>query len=128
VFQAIRDRIAQGAGASRAIRHRTPSGARALCAIRNRIASCSRAPPTYRAVPDFDLLLFNRTKKHVYFASQSFDDVNEGFDVDLGAHPGTDDGDEFEILLGWLPNGSYGECSDNDGKEPIAWAGWAWVP
>jgi hypothetical protein len=79
----------------------------------------------FRAIPDFDLFLVNLTKGHVYFSSQSFEDNNEGFDVDVGAWPGNEEGDVFEIRLGWLP-GFLDECFDSNGFERLAWVYWIW--
>ncbi len=63
---------------------------------------------SYQAIPDFDVFLVNITRSyHVFYASMSFEDNNEGFDVDLGALPGNNDGDEWEIRLGWLPNDDH---------------------
>jgi subtilisin family serine protease len=87
---------------------------------------CDDSP--FFSFPDFDLFLYNRTKGHVYFASQSFDDNNEGFDVDLGAHPGNEDGDSYDVILGWLPVNGHLSCPDSYGIEKISWAGFMLEP
>jgi hypothetical protein len=80
--------------------------------------SCVDLGPNPIAVPDFDLFLHNRTRSKVHFASMSFDDNNEGFDVDLDTDEEFEDGDEWEIVVAWLPNQSESECEGS--IEPIA--------
>lgn len=72
------------------------------------------------------MFLYNRTKHHYYFSSQSWEDNNEGFDVDLAE--GGDDGDEWEIRLGWLPNHGFAGCpgNANPSEENIGWAFYVW--
>jgi hypothetical protein len=54
--------------------------------------------------------------------------VNEGFDVDIGAWPGNENGDRFEIRLGWLPGflgaTPFAQCADSNGFEAVAWTFW----
>ncbi|MBL8743639.1 MAG: S8 family serine peptidase, partial [Myxococcales bacterium] len=73
-------------------------------------------PEEERTVPtDFDLFFYNSTIGKGLYASQSDDDVNEGFDLII---PEGWDGD-YELLLVW-PDGSTG-C---DGGERTATAHW----
>lgn len=67
---------------------------------------------------DFDIFLYNATKDDMLFASQSFDDVNEGFDVTI---PEDWDGD-YQVLLVW-PEESTG-CKDE--PEQFAWTAMGW--
>ena len=88
--------------------------------------SCEPVPTSWRAVPDFDLFLFNHTTGLPYYASMSFDNNNEGFDVDLAAIPGNNDGDQYSLIVGWLPNGTHSECPDSPGAERIGWSFSVW--
>ena len=63
---------------------------------------------------DFDLILWNNTKNAPYYASQSNDDNNEGFDVDIT--PGNEG--DYVLVMAW-PKGAPG-CSDRPGKEEFA--------
>ncbi len=62
---------------------------------------------------DFDLFLYNKSKQQYYFASQSNDDNNEGFDVDV--LPGYEG--DYEVIVAW-PNGAPG-CPGEGGNEPF---------
>jgi len=77
-----------------------------------------------RPTPDFDLFLYNVTKNRIVFTSQSFDDNNEGFDVDVATLG--EDGDEYELIVGWLKNylADNMECPDTKGIEPYAVSLW----
>ncbi len=79
--------------------------------------ACAEEPlgyPQATVVPDFDLFLFDRTRGRYYYASQSNDDNNEGFDVSI---PETLAG-TYEVWLAW-PDGAVG-C----GGAPGALFGW----
>ncbi|NUP07990.1 MAG: S8 family serine peptidase [Polyangiaceae bacterium] len=67
---------------------------------------------------DFDLFLYNATIGRMFYASQSFDDVNEGFDVTI---PSADWNGSYQAILVW-PKDATG-C---DGKENYAWGGRVW--
>lgn len=90
--------------------------------------SCKRYSTIFNAVPDFDVFLFNRTKGKPYFGSMSFENNNEGFDVDLAANPGNDDGDEWEIRVTWLESHGLLECSDSPGSERTGFYVTVWQP
>lgn len=75
------------------------------------------SPSSPRTVPtDFDLFLYNKTLGQGLYASQTDDDVNEGFDVNI---PEGWDG-TYQLLVIW-PDGSSG-CGANS-TERTAW-GW----
>jgi hypothetical protein len=67
------------------------------CVLSNDTAA-SRTVPT-----DFDLFLYNRTRGEGLYASQTDDDVNEGFDVVVPANWAGD----YDLILIW-PDGSTG--------------------
>ncbi len=67
------------------------------CVLSNDTAA-TRTVPT-----DFDLFLYNRTRGEGLYASQTDDDVNEGFDVVVPANWAGD----YDLILIW-PDGSTG--------------------
>jgi hypothetical protein len=72
------------------------------------------SPTAARTLTDYDLFLYNRTLDEGLYASQTDDDVNEGFDVIIPAGWGGD----YDLILVW-PDGSNG-CGGTD-RTALAW-------
>lgn len=62
----------------------------------------------------YDLVLYDTTTDQGYYASQTNEDVNEGFDVQIQAGWGGD----YQLLLVW-PNGMAG-CSGGIDRAALA--------
>lgn len=81
--------------------------------------SCMTANATTSPAPvstDFDLFLVDEANERVIYSSQSTDDNNEGFDVDLTAFGSGD----YAVWVGW-PDGATG-CDGNGTSEPVGYS------